>query len=168
MLSTSAFPVRNEDGEKAIAVFATFSMKAGDTVQMEVTSPVGDVWSFSSQGLDVNGTVYWGSSNLQSQELIQGMYHLKAMRQDGKTVEKNVIIEWGDDLLGLPPVSVVGSRVVWQEGLELGYAFRSPDGVVLTKGNAKGGVDIPKNAARLSVSLHDVASNWTVVKTLTI
>jgi hypothetical protein len=157
----------DQDEGTYVAVFVSLNLKEQDVVQMEVTSPVGDRWTFTASAVKIGAVSYWGSARLAAPQPVQGVYHFKAMRQDGKVVEEDFPITWGDRDADLPQISLGNAVVSWSpSSLSLGYEFRKKDGTMLAAGDGKSGLAIPKDAASLTLAMHDDASNWTVAKTL--
>jgi hypothetical protein len=164
---TIGFPVYDEDSKaESLALFATFNVPTDQQVQMEITSPQGDVWTLMADPVQIGELWYWGSSLLEHQDLQPGTYHLKAMRRDGKVLQTDVSVRWDGEPPALPEAFVSDGQLQWKGKATLAYRFLSSSGVVISSGEGESGVVIPKEAARLELSHHDDGTNWTVRRTI--
>lgn len=82
---------------ETLSIYIETEEAESQDLQMQVTSPSGlDSWNFPATRKEVDGVVYYGSSALartEGKQLENGLYHLLVMRKDGKSLEKEFLVQ---------------------------------------------------------------------------
>jgi hypothetical protein len=143
----------NKSEENDLLVALSLSGCGKETVDMELSSPSGYSWSFRSKGKDVDGIVYYGNERLEDPSPSSGVYHVKAMLDDGRVVESDLPLKSKGKTYALPDFIRDGKRVTWEGGKSLSWAQYDGNGAELSKGNANGMVDLAAAATLITFSL---------------
>ena len=145
-----------------LSIYIETEEAESEDLQMQVTSPSGlDSWNFPATRKEVDGDVYYGSSALartDGKQLENGLYHLLVMRKDGKSLEKEFLVQTKNPETGSIPYQVsftkqTGMLAVKNPGAE---AFQpclvsllSKTNAVLFEGEMQGdSVDVKKLTER--------------------
>lgn len=143
----------NKSEENDLLVALSLSGCGKETVDMELSSPNGYSWSFRSKGKDVNGIIYYGNERLEDPAPESGVYHVKAMLDDGRVVESDLSLKRMGKASALPEFTRSGKQVAWEDGKSLSWAQYDASGYELSKGNSTGKVDLADTAKLLTLSL---------------
>lgn len=146
-----------EEGTTSLSAWAVLDgVEEDDTVQMEISSPAGDVWSFTAGKQTVGDRVWWGTSRLSVQHPVAGSYHISFIRGDGKTAAADVTLSRLEPESAMPTLSSDGKTVSWS-GASLSWTATTADGDILASGTADGEVAIPEGALQMRFALFDGA-----------
>jgi hypothetical protein len=154
-----------------------------EKLQMQVTSPSGqNIWNFSATRKAVEGEILFGSSSLalgDGTHFENGIWHLLVMRKDGRSLEKDFVvqkrpIEAGGNLLTVTFDKKTGTLgITGQENeSEQSYAISllSKTEAVIFEGEMQGtSLDVKKLTQKWSqtssvmVGYYDASANMSIV-----